>query len=225
VKAASRNALAAAHHKSLHSNPAGWRQRHDTIHAGNLVASTPNDEPMIGADARTRVFHLAPMSPRILWLTVGAWAIPLALFIAAFSSSAESDWMLLALLLIGVYGAIWLWWRPVSFELRPTGLDVVFPGRRRSISLHRVTGARVISEQDFRQEFGRAMRIGVGGLWGGYGWLWTKRGLIDFYVSRTDGLVLIERASSRPLLVTPDEPDEMVEALESLVQEPRSRNP
>jgi hypothetical protein len=31
------------------------------------------------------------------------------------------------------------------------------------------------------------LRIGVGGLWGVFGWLWTRRGLVEVYVSRTDG--------------------------------------
>lgn len=55
------------------------------------------------------------------------------------------------------------------------------------------------------------MRIGIGGLWGGFGWLWPGRGLVNFYVSRSDGLVLIERMSARPLLITPEM---MVQALD-----------
>jgi hypothetical protein len=170
---------------------------------------------MIHSQSGIRVFRLAPMSPLVLAFTVVAWVIPIALFIEALMNPADSKWMLLALVLTGVYGAVWLWWRPTGFELSLTKLEVVFPGRRRSIPRESVIGARVISRQEFRREFGRAMRIGVGGLWGGYGWLWTKRGLVDFYVSRTDGFLLIERTSSHPLLLTPDKPHQMVEALSS----------
>ena len=59
-----------------------------------------------------------------------------------------------------------------------------------------------------------AGRIGVGGLWGGFGWLWTRgRGMVEFYVSRTDGLVIVERRGGRALLFTPQDPEEFVDAL------------
>jgi hypothetical protein len=53
-------------------------------------------------------------------------------------------------------------------------------------------------------------------LWGGFGWLWTqRRGIVQMYISRTDGLVWIERISDRPWLITPDEPENFVRALSS----------
>jgi hypothetical protein len=77
-----------------------------------------------------------------------------------------------------------------------------------------VAGARVLSGREFRDRVGFAMRIGAGGLWGGFGWLWTsRRGIVEFYVSRLDGYVLLERCSGRPLLFTPADPEGMVEAL------------
>lgn len=55
------------------------------------------------------------------------------------------------------------------------------------------------------------MRVGVGGLWGGFGWLWTQRqGALEFYISRSTGLVLLERPAGRSLLITPDRPAEFV---------------
>ena len=54
----------------------------------------------------------------------------------------------------------------------------------------------------------------AGGLGGGFGWLWTqKRGVVRMYISRTDGLVWIERRSERPWLVTPEKPEAFVRAL------------
>jgi hypothetical protein len=62
----------------------------------------------------------------------------------------------------------------------------------------------------------RRTRIGVGGLWGGFGWLWTtRRGLVEFYVSRADGMVLIERRGARPLLITPADPEKLLRALQA----------
>jgi len=60
------------------------------------------------------------------------------------------------------------------------------------------------------------MRIGVGGLWGGFGWLYTSKGLLDFYASRTDRLVLVRLRARRPLLVTPETEERFVAALRDL---------
>jgi hypothetical protein len=52
--------------------------------------------------------------------------------------------------------------------------------------------------------------------WGGFGLLWTSRGgLVDFYISRTDRIVIVERKSGRPLLITPERPEQFVAALEA----------
>lgn len=56
------------------------------------------------------------------------------------------------------------------------------------------------------------MRIGAGGLWGGFGWLWTSRkGMVEFYVSRTDGFVLITRPNHLDILITPSTPEAFLE--------------
>jgi hypothetical protein len=65
-----------------------------------------------------------------------------------------------------------------------------------------------------RKELGWAIRVGVGGLWGAFGSLWTsRRGSVEVYVSRTDGLVWIERRVGRPLLITPTNPEGFLRAL------------
>ena len=88
------------------------------------------------------------------------------------------------------------------------------PGSHPAIPAHRIAAARTVTTAEFKAEVGLALRIGVGGLWGGFGWLWTqRRGLVEFYVSRLDGLVWIERRDGRPLLVTPSDPEGLVRAL------------
>jgi hypothetical protein len=151
------------------------------------------------------------MSGFIKGLTLALWAIPIGMFLSALRS--PSPLMPLSLTLFFLYGAVWLWWRPARFDVSAEKLNVVFPSRRRSILRADIVRARVMTKQEFHQEFGRAIRIGAGGLWGGFGWLWTSRGLVDFYVSRSDGLVLIERRTARPILITPTKPEMMVEAL------------
>ncbi|MBI2468854.1 MAG: hypothetical protein HYV62_13755 [Candidatus Rokubacteria bacterium] len=120
----------------------------------------------------------------------------------------------LAGLLVLLYVGVWLYARPTRFEVRADGLAIVRPALRRLIPRGAITAARVVTRESFREEFGWGGRIGVGGLWGGFGWAWTsKRGLADLYVSRADWLVVVEQRAGRPLLITPERPDEFVRAL------------
>jgi hypothetical protein len=73
---------------------------------------------------------------------------------------------------------------------------------------------RLIDRATLRREAGWGLRVGAGGLGGGFGWLWTqRRGIVQMYVSRIDGLVWIERVHDRPWLVTPEQPEAFVRAL------------
>ncbi|MEW5742564.1 MAG: hypothetical protein AB1938_26840, partial [Myxococcota bacterium] len=54
--------------------------------------------------------------------------------------------------------------------------------------------------------FGWALRVGVGGLFGGFGWLYTSKGWVEMDISRTDGLVLLTFSNRIPLLVSPEAP-------------------
>lgn len=58
------------------------------------------------------------------------------------------------------------------------------------------------------------MRIGVGGLFGGFGYLWTtNRGMVEFYITRQDQFVLIDLRKGKSLLLSVDRPEEFVKAL------------
>jgi hypothetical protein len=162
-------------------------------------------------------FTLAPMSPLIRRLTVALIAIPVVFILLPLFYGGSTFLSGFGLALAGLFGAIWIWWRPKRFDVSPDGVHIIFPGRRRVVALQEVEGCRTTTKEDFRQEFGHAIRIGAGGLWGGFGWLWTsRRGLIDFYVSRADGLVLLERRGARTILITPENPQGMVEAVRAL---------
>jgi hypothetical protein len=49
-----------------------------------------------------------------------------------------------------------------------------------------------------------------------FGWLYTRKGLLDLYVSRTDRLVLVRLRAGRPLLLTPERDEGFVDALRVL---------
>jgi hypothetical protein len=157
-------------------------------------------------------FRLAPMSPSILVLTVVLLALPLAfLGLAALWTP-----LLLgpAIFILAIYAWIWLRYRPTAFVVHPRALEVTWPLRRREIPRDDISAVRVIDRQALRREAGWGVRVGAGGFFGGFGYLWTtNRGLVRMYVSRTDRFVWIERKSDRPWLITPDQPDAFVRAM------------
>jgi hypothetical protein len=90
-------------------------------------------------------------------------------------------------LVLALYAGVYFMARPSRFDVSVNGVEVVFPFWTRGVPARGLVGARELSARDFQREFGWGLRIGVGGLWGVFGWLWTRRGLVEVYVSRTDG--------------------------------------
>ena len=137
-------------------------------------------------------FRLAPMSPSILVLTVLLLLLPVAFFVVAFTH--HRLFVLPALFLLFVDAWIWLWFRPTAFVVGPTEVEIVWPLRRLRLGRDTITSVGRIDRRTLRTEVGWGMRVGAGGLWGGFGFLWTtRRGLVRMYVSRVDDLVWIER--------------------------------
>jgi len=157
-------------------------------------------------------FPLAPMSPAIRALTLVLLALPLALLVGA---RLEQPFLAVpAALLAAIYAWIWLRFRPSEFVVDPTVLRIVWLLKRREIRREDIASVRVLDKAQLKQEIGWGLRIGAGGLWGGFGWLWTKRrGIVQMYVSRTDGFVWIERGRGRPWLITPERPDSFARTL------------
>lgn len=152
------------------------------------------------------------MSPLIRWLTVLLLIIPL-LFVT-LSATGAYFLSLPALLLILIYAWVWLRFRPSMFVVYSNGLEVNWPLKRRRIPRDEITAVRLVDGEELTREIGWGTRVGAGGLWGGFGLLWTRRrGLVQMYISRTDGYVWIERGEQRPWLLTPQDPEEFVRAL------------
>jgi hypothetical protein len=154
------------------------------------------------------------MSPLIWILTLALLALPAVFFSIAM---AGRHLLVVAGLCVAVlYAWVWLRFRPTGFIVYPDGLEVRWPLRRRSIPREDIAEVRLIDKGALRSETGWGMRIGAGGLWGGFGRLWTqRRGIVQMYISRTDGFVWIERVADRPWLITPAEPERFVRALSS----------
>jgi hypothetical protein len=157
-------------------------------------------------------FELAPMCTFLRRLTVGLALLPVAFTMAA----ALGAWVLWgpAMFVVLIYGWVWIRFRPTAFVVHSDNVEVIWPLKRRRIPRAQISAVRLIDRDELRREVGWGMRVGAGGLWGGFGWLWTtRRGIVQMYVSRLDRFVWIERGSERPWLITPDRPESFVAAL------------
>jgi hypothetical protein len=157
-------------------------------------------------------FTLARMCRFIRGLTLVLAALPAAFAIGAMVGTRVLGGP--ALLLILIYAWVWTRFRPTAFVVHPHTLEVIWPLKRRELRRDQITAVRQIDRKELRHQVGWGMRVGAGGLWGGFGWLWTeRRGIIQMYVSRLDQFVWIERGRERPWLITPAQPETFVIAL------------
>ena len=112
-----------------------------------------------------------------------------------------------------VYAHVWLVWRPTCFEVDVGVLRIVWPVRTREIPRRLIGDVRAMTAAELRARYGFGVRIGAGGLWGGFGLYWTRTTTFSFWVSRTDRMVVVEVTGARPLLVTPEDPERFVAML------------
>ena len=159
-------------------------------------------------------FALAPMSPFIRGLTLFMLALPAA-FIGSALLSPSSLLLVPGIVLISIYAWVWLRFRPTRFVVSPDAIEVHWPLKHRRIARSSIRSVRRLENNgELRAIVGAGMRVGAGGLWGGFGWLCTThRGIVQMYVSRTDGYVWIDRGAERGWLITPDNPDGFARAL------------
>ena len=150
------------------------------------------------------------------------WALPALFLFAALTTPPPVSWVLTATFAFVVvsYVSVWLFWRPTRFEIDAKTLRIVWPLQARAIDLSDVERARVVTSNEFRKQYGYGMRIGAGGLWGGFGLLRTQTVTFSMWISRTDELVIVDLRGARPLLVTPELPERFVQALGSSQRAP-----
>jgi hypothetical protein len=160
----------------------------------------------------SQAFPLAPMSRLLCVLSAALCLLPAAFIASGLLWGAPR--LGVGLLLAALYVWVWLWMRPSGFVVRPDAIEVNWPLRRRRIARSGIHEVQLIERPALLEITGKCMRVGVGGLWGGFGWLWTQhRGIVQMYISRSDGLVWIERGAERPWLITPESPEAFVRAL------------
>jgi hypothetical protein len=161
-----------------------------------------------------RAFALAPMNGLVRAVTGVMFLIPVA-FLAGTIAGVRLLGPGLAIL--ALYGWVWVRMRPRRFIVHEDRLEVEWPMKRRSIPRSSIASVARIDRRALRDQVGWGARIGIGGLWGAFGWLWTtRRGLVQMYVSRTSDLVWIDRREGRSWLVSPESPDAFIAALSDL---------
>jgi hypothetical protein len=160
----------------------------------------------------TSRFALAPMDTLLRVFTWIALAIPVGIGVAALRTPLPVRPILLGtvVLMAAIYVFVWVYLRPTTFVVGPDGLELVWPVRRRTVPASAIVRARVLTKAQLREELGRIMRIGAGGLGGGFGLARTARGLVELWVSRVDWMVYVECEGRRGLLLTPADPDRFV---------------
>lgn len=161
-----------------------------------------------------RSFPLAPMNGVIRVLTYGLLGLGLVFLALGLKAPVVGGPLFLSsagILVLSV--EVWLLHRPRDFTVRPGALALNYPLRTKRVALAGLSAAEVLTAADLRARFGWALRVGVGGLFGGFGWLYTSKGWVEMDIARTDGLVLLTFAGRMPLLVTPDEPQAFVDAV------------
>jgi hypothetical protein len=160
-------------------------------------------------------FRLAPMSTDLRVLTVLLLALPVLFLLPATSAPwpVTSALGATGALLVLAYASVWFLFRPTRFEVDADALRIVWPLRQRAIARTDVEDARILGSAEFRRDHGLGVRIGAGGLWGGFGLLKTRQTTFSMWISRTDRFVIVRLRGARPLLLTPDDPERFVAAL------------
>jgi len=165
-------------------------------------------------DSETRRFAFAPMSTLFRVLTFLFVPVPFFMLVAGLHYgkvmmvlAPTAGFMLL------IYGFVYFYMRPTRFVLDQHELTIVFPLRKISMARSAVARAEVVGWKEFVSRYPRPIRVGAGGLWGGFGALLTRSGKVQFYISRQQRMVLLELDGRNPLLITPDDPAALVAAL------------
>ena len=146
-------------------------------------------------------------------MTAGLLLLP-AFFAYASLTSPDPEGAALAgvgAFVVAIYGSVYFWWRPRGFAVEEGALTLVFPIRSKRIE--GVIKAERIDRDELKRRYGWQARVGAGGLWGGFGWLYSSRGWMEFYISRMDGYVLLTRREGLPVLISPERPDALIAAV------------
>lgn len=166
-------------------------------------------------ESGSECYALAPMCRLIAVMTAFVVALPIVFGIVAIKLGwprAIAPFGLCVVFMVACF-VVWTWFRPKQFIVGHDFLKIQWLFRKKEWKRSDVLSAKIITNSDFRKEYGRGMRIGAGGLWGGFGLLKTSKSMFRMYISRTDEYVLVHLRNDHPLLITPERPQHFVHHL------------
>ncbi len=166
-------------------------------------------------ESGSECYALAPMCRPIAVMTAFVLALPIVFGIVAIKLGwprAIAPFGLCVVFMVACL-IVWTWFRPKQFIVGHDFLKIQWPIRNKAWKRSDVLSATIISNSEFRKEYGIGMRIGAGGLWGGFGLLKTSKSMFRMYISRTDEFVLVHLRNDHPLLITPERPQHFVHCL------------
>jgi len=148
----------------------------------------------------TGVLLAIPVIWILLVVTLGAEVLQTAaLVVGAFALASAGIWLLL---------------RPSGFVIDDHALVVRWPLRSMTVPRSSIRAVRVLYPGAMQRELGFSARVGFGGLFGSFGFIYTQRqGWVLAFVTSMSAWVLIERTDGRTLLLSPERPDELARAL------------
>lgn len=117
------------------------------------------------------------------------------------------------MIVVAAFG-VWVFYKPTALLVDDTTLTIQFPMRAIEVARDEIASARVLPRARFRETLGFALRVGIGGLFGVFGYLWSnKLGWVTIYATTTDNWVLIERRNAGPLILSPKDAEGLARAL------------
>ena len=145
--------------------------------------------------------------------TIGITILFFASCLAAFYFAVDEQLLSPILSLFGlsfIYLLVYIY-RPINYQLTDKFLLI-----HRIISDVKIERTRIKNmEQVSTDQLRYAMRIfGVGGMFGYYGKFRTsKMGTMTWYATRRDRFVLVETIEGKKIILTPDEPEKLIQDL------------
>ena len=142
-------------------------------------------------------------------ITIGTSILLLLAIVILYTTSGFDLWYAL-LLLMAIFFVAYLY-RPLYYNVEQGTLSIKRPINSLDIALSDIKKANIITQDDL----GMAIRLfASGGMWGYYGFFYSfKMGKMWWYVTQRQNYVLIQTTDDTQYLLSPDQPEQLINAL------------
>lgn len=104
-----------------------------------------------------------------------------------------------------------LLFKPINYSLTNNELIIHRPLKNKNIDRNKIHSVNLIDKEELK---GTIRTFGVGGLFGYWGSFANKKiGAMTWYATRRNNAVLIETSDNKKIILTPNEPEKFVAAL------------